>query len=79
VTQGRGRGGRPGGKLRVAVSSPRAAASYLGGTLFFLAFLASRRRERGGELEVAGRGGSAWLNDQAHKLIIYGVIINKDS
>jgi hypothetical protein len=61
--QGRGRGGQPGGKLRVVVSSPRAAASYLGGTLFLLAFLVSRWRERGGELEVAGRGGSAWLDN----------------
>jgi hypothetical protein len=59
---------RPAGRreLRIAVSSassPFAAASYLGGTLFLLAFLASRRSEHSGELEVAGRGGGAWLDD----------------
>jgi hypothetical protein len=56
---------RPAGRceLRIAVSSPSspfAAASYLGGTLFLLA---SRRCEHSGELEVAGRGGGAWLDD----------------
>jgi hypothetical protein len=53
-------------EVRVAVSSPSsppAATSYLGGNLFLLAFLASRRREHDGELEVAGCGGGVWLDD----------------